>query len=68
MSKPRRTHLGSIVEINLQREFDFEDGVDLDFKITGADVDCKWSKTSGDWMLPPEAIGHLCRHSVTNFG
>ena len=60
LRKTERTHLGSLVEINLQREFGFEDGVDLDFKIAGTDVDCKWSKSSGGWMLPPEAIGHLC--------
>jgi hypothetical protein len=48
------------VEINLQREFKFEDGTTLDYKIAGAEVDCKYSQALGGWMVPPEAQGHLC--------
>src|SRR5690242_20727699 len=58
--KTEKTHAGTLVEINLQREFGFEDGVDLDYRIAGADVDCKFSQTLGGWMIPPEAEGHLC--------
>lgn len=58
--KTEKTHAGTLVEINLQREFEFEDGVDMDYRIEGIDVDCKYSQTYGSWMIPPEAEGHLC--------
>lgn len=60
LKKTEKTHFGSLVEINLQREFCFDDGMHLDYRIAGTDVDCKWSQTDGGWMLPPEAIGHIC--------
>jgi hypothetical protein len=59
LSKTEKTHFGSLVEINLQREFSFKDGVNLDFSISGVDVDCKWSQ-NGQWMLPPEALNQIC--------
>lgn len=58
--KTEKTHCGTLVEINLQREFKFQDGIILDYQITGADVDCKYSQTCFAWMIPPEALGHLC--------
>ncbi len=58
--KTEKTHCGTLVEINLQREFDFTDGLDLDYKIAGIEVDCKYSQTMGGWMIPPEAHGHIC--------
>ncbi|GGP49536.1 hypothetical protein GCM10010287_35340 [Streptomyces variabilis] len=67
--KTEKTHAGTLVEINLQREFRFDDGGDvgstddkhpMDYRILGIDVDCKFSQTFGGWMLPPEAMGHLC--------
>ncbi|MFI5631200.1 NaeI family type II restriction endonuclease [Streptomyces sp. NPDC051664] len=58
--KTEKTHAGTLVEINLQREFEFGDGVDMDYRIEGIDVDCKYSQTYGSWMIPPEAEGHLC--------
>ena len=59
LKKTEKSHFGSLVEINLQREFSFDDGIILDYRIAGADVDCKWSQDGG-WMLPSEAIGHIC--------
>ncbi|GAA2266318.1 hypothetical protein GCM10010402_22590 [Actinomadura luteofluorescens] len=59
LHKTEKTHFGTLVEINLQREFDLEDGATMDFAIRGIDVDCKFSQKLGDWMIPPEAIGHL---------
>lgn len=50
----------TVVEINLQREFKFNDGTDMDYEIAGSDVDCKYSQQFGGWMIPPEAVGHLC--------
>jgi hypothetical protein len=58
--KTEKTHAGTIVEINLQREFQFTDGSDMDYQIEGVDVDCKYSQSFGGWMIPPEAMGHLC--------
>jgi hypothetical protein len=58
--KTEKTHCGTLVEINLQREFEFEDGIKLDYQIAGTDVDCKYSQTCYGWMIPPEALGHLC--------
>lgn len=66
LRKTEKTHFGSLIEINLQREFrmEFADGVLLDYKIAGHEVDCKWAqmdgKRDGVWMLPPEVVGHLC--------
>lgn len=58
--KTEKTHAGTLVEINLQREFEFDDGIDMDYRIEGIDVDCKYSQKFGAWMIPPEAEGHLC--------
>ncbi|WP_020132251.1 NaeI family type II restriction endonuclease [Streptomyces sp. 303MFCol5.2] len=58
--KTERTHAGTLVEINLQREFKFADGGAMDYRIAGVEVDCKYSQNFGGWMIPPEAKGHLC--------
>jgi len=58
--KTEKTHCGTLVEINLQREFKFSDGESLDYLIGGVDVDCKYSQTIGGWMIPPEARDHMC--------
>lgn len=60
LHKTEKTHCGTLVEINLHREFDFADGVAMDYRIAGIDVDCKYSQTLGGWMIPPESLGHLC--------
>ena len=60
LSKTESAHLGSIVEINIRREFDdiIGDGEVMDFDIAGFDVDCKYSKKPRGWMIPIEALGH----------
>lgn len=60
LNKTERTHAGTQVEINLQREFEFADGAAMDYCIAGIEVDCKYSQRFGGWMIPPEARGHLC--------
>jgi hypothetical protein len=57
--KTEKTHFGTLVEINLQREFGFADGQAMDFAIEGVDVDCKYAQSIGEWMIPPEAMGHI---------
>lgn len=58
--KTEKTHFGTLVEINLQREFEYSDGRVLDFSIGGHEVDAKYSQSFGGWMLPPEAVEQLC--------
>jgi len=58
--KTEKTHCGTLVEINLQREFKFSDGEFLDYSIADIDVDCKYSQTIGGWMIPPEARDRIC--------
>jgi hypothetical protein len=60
LHKTEKTHMGTLVEINLHRQFGFGDGDATDYRIAGIEVDCKYSMTYGGWELPPEAIGHLC--------
>lgn len=60
LHKTEKTHAGTLVEINLQRAFNFADGNKMHYSIDGIDVDCKYSQDLGRWMIPPEAMGHLC--------
>ncbi|WP_220093640.1 NaeI family type II restriction endonuclease [Flexivirga caeni] len=59
--KTEKTHFGTLLEINLRREFRdvIDDGVLLDYRIVGFDIDCKYSQKDGGWMIPPEAFGEL---------
>lgn len=59
--KTEKTHFGTLLEINLRREFAevIADGDLLDFKIAGHEIDCKYSYRIGGWMLPPESFGQL---------
>jgi hypothetical protein len=59
MMKTEKTHFGTLFEINAQREFEFEGGVETDFRIAGHQVDAKWSQSDGGWMLPPEVFGEI---------
>lgn len=56
--KTEKTHFGTLIEINLQREFKIPDGCVLDFMIAGFEVDCKYSHT-GAWMLPIESFEQI---------
>jgi Restriction endonuclease NaeI len=60
LHKTEKTHMGTLVEINLHREFGFADGSITDYKIAGIEVDCKYSMNFGGWELPPEVMGHIC--------
>lgn len=59
--KTEKTHYGTLLEINLRREFTdvIADGVTLDYHVSGHDVDCKYSQSMGGWMLPPESFDKL---------
>lgn len=58
LSKTEKTYLGTAVEVNLTKEFNFENGDDLDWRIADRDVDCKFSKDLGNWEIPMEM--YLC--------
>lgn len=60
LSKTESAHIGSLVEINIQREFKdlIGDGTAMDYMIDGHDVDCKYSKLPYGWMIPNETLGH----------
>ncbi|WP_419552666.1 NaeI family type II restriction endonuclease [Candidatus Poriferisodalis sp.] len=58
--KTEKTHCGTLVEINMQREFGYADGEELDFSIAGLEVDCKYSQRIGGWMIPLEAHDEIC--------
>jgi hypothetical protein len=57
--KTEKTHMGTLVEINLQRRFRFDGGDATDYRIGGVQVDCKYSMREGGWTLPPEVVGHI---------
>ena len=59
--KTEKTHFGTLLEINVRREFKdiIGDGAVLDFLIAGHEIDCKYSFRMGGWMLPPESFGQL---------
>jgi hypothetical protein len=59
LRKTEKTHVGTIVEINLGKEFDLADGTQMDYCVAGHDVDCKYSMSLGGWELPLESLGHL---------
>ncbi|MGW3657520.1 NaeI family type II restriction endonuclease [Streptomyces sp. NPDC005151] len=60
LHKTEKTHAGTLVEINLLREFGFDAGQDMDYLIEGIEVDCKFSQKEFGWMIPPEALDEIC--------
>lgn len=59
LHKTEKTYMGTLVEINLHREFEFDDGDVTDYRVAGIEVDCKFSQTIGGWEFGPELEGHL---------
>lgn len=66
LMKTEKTHFGTLLEINAQRQFKFEGGDATDYRIAGHQVDAKWSQTMGGWMLPPEVFGELALVATGN--
>ncbi|WP_250000093.1 NaeI family type II restriction endonuclease [Actinoplanes sp. M2I2] len=72
LMKTEKTHYGSLFEINLRRAFDdvIDDVPDessvLDYRVSGYDIDCKYSQKMHGWMLPPECFGHLLLVATAN--
>jgi hypothetical protein len=59
LHKTEKTHIGTIVEINIAKEFELLDGDVTDYRVDGIQVDCKYSMSKGQWAIPIEAITHL---------
>lgn len=60
LAKTEKTYLGTKVEILVQHEFGLLRGTTLDYRIANVEFDAKWSARLGGWMIPTEAVGHLC--------
>lgn len=60
LGKVEKTYIGTKVEIICQSAFGWPRGVRMDFRVAGHEVDAKYSKTPGGWMIPTEAVGELC--------
>jgi hypothetical protein len=54
LTKTEKTHLGTVIEIELQKEFDISDEGPLDYAIAGIPVDCKFAAQFGKWQIPRE--------------
>ncbi|MEU4557475.1 NaeI family type II restriction endonuclease [Actinoplanes sp. NPDC023936] len=62
LSKTEKTHIGTLVEIGIRKEFGFEEDErgpggargKLDFLIKGVPVDCKWALNLYEWYIPKE--------------
>lgn len=54
LCKTEKTHMGTLVEINLQRFLGFADGDVLDYNVVGHEVDCKFSQALYGWSIPIE--------------
>ena len=60
LSKVEKTYIGTKVEIMLQADFGLIRGDSLDYRVADEELDSKWSKRMGGWMIPREAVGELC--------
>lgn len=54
LTKTEKTHLGTVIQIELQKEFGISDEGPLDYAIDGIPVDCKYAATFGAWQMPRE--------------
>ncbi|MFF9346408.1 NaeI family type II restriction endonuclease [Streptomyces sp. NPDC014734] len=59
LTKGEKTGLGVAVGHRIQRELGLADGLHLDFRVAGHEVDMRFT-TGGNWMFPPELQGGLC--------
>jgi len=65
LEKTEKTYLGTKVEIVCRAAFDLELGQHMDYRVCGHEVDAKFS-LGGSWMIPREAMGHLCLLMTAN--
>ncbi|MEV0187218.1 NaeI family type II restriction endonuclease [Kitasatospora purpeofusca] len=60
LHKTEKTHLGTLLEINLYKNFRLKEGDKADYLIEGIEVDCKYANALGGWEIGPELVGCLC--------
>ncbi|MCX5333805.1 NaeI family type II restriction endonuclease [Streptomyces sp. NBC_00140] len=60
LHKTEKTYMGTLVEINIFKEFNLKEGGVADYIIDGVEVDCKYAKTVGGWEIGPELVGYIC--------
>lgn len=60
LHKTEKTHMGTLVEINIYKDFGLTEGEVADYLIDGIEVDCKYAKRIGGWEIGPELVGHIC--------
>ncbi|WP_329488567.1 NaeI family type II restriction endonuclease [Kitasatospora sp. NBC_01246] len=60
LHKTEKTHLGTLLEINLYKDLRLEEGEKADYLIEGIEVDCKYANALGGWEIGPELVGCLC--------
>ncbi|GHI07407.1 hypothetical protein AQI88_20535 [Streptomyces cellostaticus] len=65
LEKTEKTYLGTKVEIVCRAAFNLPYGDDMDYRICDQEVDAKFS-LEGKWMIPREAMGHLCLLMAAN--
>ncbi|TWX40969.1 hypothetical protein ES689_06155 [Frigoribacterium sp. ACAM 257] len=51
LTKAETVHIGSLIEVWLQRVFDLSDGVNTSLQVAGYDVACTWSERINGWTL-----------------
>jgi hypothetical protein len=51
LTKSETAHIGSLIEVWLQRVLDLDDGINTSLQIAGHDVACTWSERIDGWTL-----------------
>lgn len=54
LTKSEKTYLGTAIEVNITKEYEISDGIELDWNVSGIDIDCKFSRKVGSWEIPME--------------
>ncbi|MFE9019115.1 NaeI family type II restriction endonuclease [Streptomyces sp. NPDC007808] len=65
LEKTEKTYLGTKVEIVCRVAFGLPFGDEMDYRVAEQEVDAKFS-LEGKWMIPREAMGHLCLLMAAN--
>jgi hypothetical protein len=60
LAKTEKTYLGTAVEHSVIRTLNLARGTSQDCCIEGVEVDIKFSIREYSWMIPNEAVGHVC--------
>ncbi|MFJ8956142.1 NaeI family type II restriction endonuclease [Streptomyces sp. NPDC102381] len=60
LHKTEKTYMGTLIEINIYKEFELQEGEVADYLIEGIEVDCKYAKAVGGWEIGPELVGCVC--------